>query len=118
MINKKYESILKEPYEVRNRWAFSLTFIFSLIIFVSFAFYKGYIGLPFDQKEVKENSVVVDIQRTNTANLIDAPSPLQNTKNIVGGAYGEISTKLNEVKDTIYSVFVPFFTGIDVYEKK
>lgn len=112
MFVKKYKSIMKEPEEVRNKWALGLTIFLSLFIFVSFGFYRGFFALPGGN----QTSVVrVDNRANNVAN---AQSPLENSKKMFEATFGEISKQYSSMKANVLDVLVPFFTGIDVYERK
>ena len=111
MLIKKYRSIMQREEAHRNRWAFGLAVSLSLIIFVSFAFYKGYLSFG--------NGYVVP--KNQVANVVSAdlvPSPIQNTKQTFEAAFGEINKQYKEFTDSVSSVLVPFFTGIEVYERK
>lgn len=115
MLLKKYNSIMQKGEEHRNKWALGLAVAFSVFIFFGFAFYKGYIGLG-------NGDVIAEKQSSNQlANVVSAdsaPSPIQNTKETFKSAFGEINKQLQEFEDSISSVLVPFFTGIEVYERK
>lgn len=99
----------------RNKWALSLSVFFTLIIFFSFAFYRGY--LSFSNKNIVSNPPAGG----QVANVVSAdlvPSPIQNTKETFKSAFGEIGKKYKEFENSISNVLVPFFTGIEVYERK
>lgn len=111
MILEKYKSIMGKPEEHRNKWALGLTVTLSVFIFISFAFYKGYLGFGND-------NVVSKNQVANVISADLAPSPVQNTKETFGTAFEEIGKQYQEFKNSISNVFVPFITGIEVYERK
>ena len=102
---------MEKPEESRNRWALGLTVVFSIFIFVSFAFYKGY--LSFGGGDTTSGSQVA-----NVISAESAPSPLQNSKETFMAAFGEINKQYQEFKDSMSAVLVPFVTGIEVYERK
>ena len=99
----------------RNRWALGLTVTLSVFIFVSFAFYKGYLSLSNNGVVAQKESV------SQAANVIAAdlaPSPFENSKKTFEAAFGEINKKFQEFKDSVSAVLVPFVTSIEVYERK
>ena len=95
----------------RNKWAVGLSVVLSVFIFMSFAFYKGFLsfgnGYVAPQKQVA--SVI-------SADL--ALSPIQNTKETFEVAFEEIGKKYKEFTNSLSAVLVPFVTGIEVYERK
>lgn len=107
MFVKKYNEIMSKTERERSRWAFGMTVALTALIFVSFAFYRGYLSFGGSGTQVA-NVVSADL----------APSPIENTKNVFGAAFGEIGQKYQEFKDSLANVFVPFITGIEVYQKK
>jgi len=46
------------------------------------------------------------------------PSPIENTKQVFGAAFDEIGKQYQELKDSFSSVFVPFISSIEVYERE
>lgn len=99
----------------RGKWAFGLATIFSVLILFSFAFYKGYLGFG------GEADLALQKPSSQVANVVSAdaaPSPIQNTKQVFGAAFDEISKQYQELKDLFSSVFVPFISNIEVYERK
>jgi hypothetical protein len=111
MILKKYHSIMVKPEEHRNKWALGLAVVFSVLIFVSFAFYKGY--LSFGNIYQKSGNQVANVISADAA-----PSPIENTKQTFKAAFEEIDKQYQEFKNSMAAVFVPFITGIEVYERK
>lgn len=95
----------------RNKWALGLTVTLSVFIFVSFAFYKGYLNFG-------SGSIVPKNQMANVVSAETVPSPLQNTKGTFKAAFGEIGKQYNQFTDSVSSVLTPFFTGIEVYQRK
>jgi hypothetical protein len=117
MLLKKYNSIMEREEEHRNKWAWGLSIGLTLIIFVSFSFYRGFISLNFGAGK----NIAQQKNSSQTANVISAdlaPSPIQNTKQTFSAAFDEIGKQYQELKDSISAVMVPFFTGIEVYERK
>jgi hypothetical protein len=95
----------------RNKWALGLTVTLSVFIFVSFAFYKGFLSFGGSNLAPKN-------QAANVVSAETVPSPLQNTKGTFKAAFDEISKQYNQFTDSVSSVLTPFFTGIEVYERK
>jgi hypothetical protein len=111
MLIKKYNSIMAKPEEHRNKWALGLSVSLTVFIFVSFAFYKGY--LSFGNANVAPKS-----QTASAVSAKSVPSPIQSTKETFGAAFGEISKQYKEFTDSVSAVLVPFVTGIEVYQRK
>lgn len=106
---------MEQPEAHRNRWALGLSITFSVLIFVSFAFYKGFFNFGSVDLIGSQKS------KSQVANVISADvalSPIQNTKATLGAAFKEIGKKYEELKTSVSNVFVPFVTGIEVYERK
>lgn len=95
----------------RNGWALTLSLTFSIFIFISFAFYKGFLsfGNGYTAPEQQVATVVSSDQ---------APSPMQNTKETLEAGLIEIGKRYQELKSSLLDVLVPFITGIEVYERK
>jgi hypothetical protein len=116
MLLQKYNSIMEKSEEHRNKWALGLSVTFSILIFTSFTFYKGYLSFG------SHNDVIT---RQNPGNQIaavvsaeTAASPIENTKKTFEAAFGEISKQYQSFTDSLSAVFVPFITGIEVYKRK
>ena len=115
MIWKKYKEIMQREEAHRNKWALGLATTLSVFVFISFAFYKGY--LSFGGGNMASNSPA----GRQVASVVSAevvPSPLQNTKETFSAGFDEIGKQYNQFTDSVSSVLVPFFTGIEVYERK
>jgi hypothetical protein len=115
MLVKKYKSIMREPEAYRNKWAAGLTIVVSVFIFVSFAFYKGFISFGDGGAFAKKDSAA---QVANVVSADKAPSPIESTGETFKAAFGEIGKQFQQFKDSMSAVLVPFVTGIDVYERK
>ncbi len=97
----------------RNRWALGLTLSLSLVIFTSFAFYKGYLSVG--------SPKIAGEPKSQVANVISAekvPSPIESSASTFKSAFYEIDKQYQSFKESISDVLVPFVTGIDVYERK
>ncbi len=106
---------MEEPEERRNKWALGLAVTCSVFIFFGWAAFNGYLnfgnnGTVVDQKSASQTAAVVSAK--------EVPSLTQNTKETFKSAYSEIGEKYQEFKDSISAVFVPFITGIEVYERE
>jgi hypothetical protein len=115
VIKNFLQNINQKSEHQRNRWALGLTITFSILIFLSFVFYKGY--LNFGIKNIMSN------QKTgnNVAAVVSAksvPSPIESTKETFRAAFGEIHDQYQKFQDSVSGVLVPFFTSIEVYERK
>ena len=91
--------------------ALGLAVTLSVFIFISFAFYRGFISFGNDNA----------ISKNQAANVISAksvPSPIQNSKETFTTAFDEIGKQYQKFKDSMSAVFVPFITSIEVYERK
>lgn len=106
---------MERDEDYRGRWALGLSVFFTLVIFFSFAFYKGYLSLGGEANLASQKS---SSQMANVVSADAVPSPIQNTKQVFGAAFDEIGKKYNEFIDSISSVFVPFVSSIEVYERK
>ncbi|MFA6270205.1 MAG: hypothetical protein WC657_03295 [Candidatus Paceibacterota bacterium] len=94
----------------RNGWALGLSVGCSIFIFTSFAFYRGF--LNFGEIYVAPPKQVASVV---SADLV--PSPIQNTKKTFEAAFGEIGKKYQELTDSVATVFVPFISSIEVYQR-
>lgn len=113
MLLKKYKSIMEQPEESRNRWAFGFATTFTVAIFFGWMFYSGYLSFG-------DKGTIAKEKNTNqvAAAAVSAQSPLENSKGVFKAAFKEIDDKYHEIKDSIANVLVPFVTGIEVYERK
>ncbi len=102
---------MQKSEKERNGWALGLSISLSLLILVSFGFYKGF--LSFGAPGAKPAS-----QTANVISAEEAPSPIENSKKIFSGALSEINAQYRELKETVSDVLVPFVTGIEVYERE
>jgi len=115
MLLEKYNSIMEKSEEHRNKWALGLSVTLSVLIFTSFAFYKGFLSFG------SNNIIVQQKSATQVANVVSAnsvPSPLENASKTFEAAFGEIGKQYQDFSDSISAVFVPFITGIEVYQRK
>lgn len=110
MLVKKYNSIMQKPENERVKWAIGLSLVVYLFIFTGFAFNKGYLSVTLkkDSKASEAAAVVVSAEK--------APSPLESSKDIFGEVSNEIRAQYGVIKESLESVFVPFFTSIEIYD--
>ncbi len=102
---------MEKPEEDRNKWALGLSVTTTVVIFISFAFYKGYLGFG--------NGYVAP--KDQTASVVSAssvPSPIQSTKETFQAAFDEINKQYQDFTNSVSDVLGPFFTGIEVYQRK
>ena len=114
MLLKKYNSIMQRSESYRQKSALGLTLFCSIIIFVSFGFYKGFISFGNAGTLANEKS------SNNVANVVSAksvPSPIENSKETFKSSFGDIKKQYQSFKDSVSAVFVPFITGIEVYQR-
>ena len=104
---------MERPEEHRNKWALGLTVTLSVIIFFSFAFYRGYVSFG-------GGGAIIAKQKptSQVASVISAPSPIESSKTTFKAAFDEISKQYQDFKDSVSNVLVPFIEGIDVYERE
>ena len=96
----------------RNKWALGLSVSLTVVIFLSFAFYKGFLSFGND-------STMAGIKSQNqVAAAASVPSPVENTKETFSAAFGEIGKQYQQFTDSVSAVLTPFFTGIEVYDRK
>ncbi len=105
---------MEKPEEHRNKWAFGLAVVFSIFIFTGFAFYRGFLSLNI-------NIGKTSAQVANVVSVVSAksvPSPIETSKETFSAAFSEIGKQYQSFKDSMEAVFVPFVSGIDVYQRK
>ena len=116
MILKHYKSIMQKSENERQKWALGLAASLSVFIFFGWAFVNGYLNFG-----AKNTVVAESISKKDSASVVlaqDALTPVESSKETFGAAFQEIGKQYSEFKDSIYSVLVPFVTGIEVYERK
>ena len=106
------QNILEKPDHHRENWALVMATFFSVFIFVSFAFYRGFLSFGGDY-QIAEQKPTVEL-----ASVASVPTPIQSTKDTFTNAFKEIDNQYQQFKDSLSAVFVPFITGIEVYERK
>lgn len=111
IIIEKYNSIMQKPEEHRSKWALGLSVALTLVIFISFAFYKGF--LTFGSSYMPPAS-----QTANVVSVNKVPSPIESTKENLQSGIDEIKQQYRQFTDSVSAVLVPFFTGIDIYQRK
>lgn len=100
-----------KPESYRHKVAFFTATTISLAIFFSWAGFKGYIGLP--------NGEIAYVEpQNNTAAVISTPTPFDNSKNAFSAAMSQFSGQFSALKESLANVFVPFISGIEVYESE
>lgn len=99
----------------RQKWALGLSITLSAFILIGFGFYKGFLSIDTTatltrQASSKQTAAVVSSEKV--------PSPLDSSKKTFEAAFSEINKQYRQFVETVSAVFVPFVTGIDVYERK
>lgn len=98
----------------RSNWALGLAVFCSVLIFAGFGFYRGFLGFG-------GGTLAASKSLDQMASVISAdkvPSPIQNSKETLQSVFSEINTQYQDLKESLSAVFVPFITGIEVYERK
>lgn len=105
---------MEKPEESRGRWALGLTVAFTVVIFFSFALHEGFVSFG------NKGKIAEQKKETQVANVASskAPSPIESSKETFKAAFKEIGDQYTELKETILNVFVPFISGIEVYERE
>lgn len=110
MLRKKYNQIMEQPEEYRNKWALGLTISVTVLVFVSFSVYRGFISFG-------SSGAVAQKSEPQVAAVAAAPTPFENSKGAFQNTWGEIKKQYGAFTDSIANVLVPFIEGIEVYEK-
>ena len=100
---------MQKPENERMKWAIGLSLFVYLFIFTGFAFNKGYVSVTTKNNPNVSNSAAVVVSAEK------APSPLEGSKGIFGEVANEAKAQYGVIKDSLESVFVPFFTSIEIY---
>ncbi|MEK7062638.1 MAG: hypothetical protein AAB946_01235 [Patescibacteria group bacterium] len=111
---KTIHKLREQPESYRHKVAFFTTTVISLAIFVSWAGFKGYIGLPNGQVAYEPEQNMAAILTSKT----EAPSPFDNSINAFKAAFSQFGEEYNAIKESLSNVLVPFISGIEVYESK
>ena len=115
----------QKPEQIRRRIALSTSIFTTLVIFGIWAFSRGYLGYS-NTVVVQKTDATDQVSLTTPVgeNSSDATSsvamtntPLGNTSSAISAVAGELGSQLGQLRDTIASVIVPFFTNIEVYNK-
>lgn len=113
------ENLRRKPESYRHKIALFTSTTFSLIVFVAWASFNGFIGMP-------KSSVAEENPSQNTATVSEASlnlseealSPLGNSKSALKAALDQFSAQFGVLKESLSNVLVPFMSGIEVYESK
>ena len=103
---------MQEPEEHRRRWALGLSIALSAIIFLGWVVQKDMIVFGGGGKVAETG------ESSQLAAVSSIPSPIENSKQTFGAAFKEISKQFDAFKASVSAVFVPFITGIEVYDRK
>lgn len=114
------EELRNKPEKTRKTIALSVSGAVFLSMFSIWFYANGYFGFS------KPTTITADPEsQTQLANVSSSlssdkkeySSPFQNTKNVFSGTIEQISKQYDLLKESLSSVFVPFITSIDVYQK-
>ncbi len=119
---KKIYKLRERPESYRHKVAFFTAAALSLAIFISWAGAKGFISLPQGQvaygPDIQNTSYQSKLGTGQAAAVSEAPSPLDNSINALKTAFSQFGDGFNSLKESFFNVFVPFISGIEVYESK
>lgn len=113
MINQTIDKINKRDEEYRRKFALYASLFVFVAVFGVWSLQRGILDLNSGRPDIskKENS-------GQLASVEAAPSPLDSSKEVAGSVWSELNKSYNELKESLSNVFVPFVTGIEVYERK
>jgi hypothetical protein len=116
------DKILEKPESYRKKMAFASTAVLFLTIFFSWVSYKGiWSENPQLAADLKQSNLAsVEVSSGNQVNLDNSNSKPSNTVSTpaesAGSAFDILKDQFKLFKSAIGSVFVPFMTGIEVYD--
>lgn len=105
-----------KPESYRHKLAFFTATFLSLVVFVGWAGFEGYIRLP--NGEVSYNESQQNIASVAASNSTNVLTPFDNSKNALRATMEQFSKQFGILKESLSNVFVPFISGIEVYESK
>ena len=122
------EELKQKPEPVRRRIALSTSVLAILLIFSVWAYGRGYFGYsnPIVVQNTEDNNNSLNSGESlspSTASNSETPAglksntPITNTKSAANTIFGVINEQFGQLRDSIAAVIVPFFTGINVYDK-
>ena len=111
MLRKKYNSIMEQPEEHRNKWALGLAVSLTVLVFISFGIYRGFISFG-------GTGTVAQESEKQIAATVVASSPFENSKGVFEGTWAEIEKQYRAFTDSMADVLVPFIEGIEIYERE
>ena len=114
MINQTIDKINKRGEEYRRKSAlFASLFVFVLLLGI-WSLEKGILDLGSgDSSVLSKRRDSVEIIKAESA-----PSPLESSSGALSSVWSEMNKTYIDFKNSVSSVFVPFITGIEVYERK
>lgn len=93
----------------------SLSSFFTIILIFFWMTDRGFIGSSNNLVQNTKNDPKIE----KTDNLITKKvSPLTSVKRVLGYGLDASKEVYTNIKDSVASVFVPFITGIEIYERK
>ncbi len=113
MINQTIDRINKRDEEYRRKLAFFSSLIVLLLVFSVWSIERDIFEL-----KSKGNNLSLSNRSGQLASVASAPSPIDSSKQALDSVWSEVGKSFNDFKESLSNVFVPFFTGIEVYERK
>ena len=103
------EKIRQQPETHKKGVALGLSLALTLVISLGWAGQRGWLNNGEVAQAPKANQI--------TSNTL-ALSPIQSSKKSLASGLSGLEGLYEAVKNSVASVFVPFITGIEVYERK
>ncbi len=100
-----------KPTETRERTALALSLLLTLVITVGWLGGKSLLSGG-------EANIAVVTKESQTARASESMSAFESSKKSFDSTFKEIKTMYSSLKDSLGNVFVPFVTGIEVYERE
>lgn len=107
-----FKNLQNKSESYRKKAALLTTVGLFSIIFISWAAYRGMISLP--------ETIAFESDISNEKNLgaIEAASPFESISAAFGSVFTELKSEYRALQESVSDVFVPFITGIEVYESR
>lgn len=104
------QNIRSKPEDHRRKVALGMSLTITAFIFVGWLSSKGWIGFTPSSDSKLQTAQVIQADK--------AISPIKSTSKTFKEAGDQIKAATKEFTDTISQVFVPFVTGIEIYQRK
>ncbi len=96
--------------------ALGLSLVLTLVVAFGWAGQRGLI--EFSGDNLAQKASVAPSARAENPVSGDLPTPLDQLKLSLGSAWSGLGEVYGSVRDSLAGVFVPFITGIEVYERR